>query len=226
MATKRLGVWEKQSIISSLEVKLSSLRWAAEWPYDVDRNTVFDTIWFAVDPELKRLIQAVQNHPDGKDTIDYGWRVTAQCTFELNLYDVDFNHRFPQTRELTFDRYTCPAEVHDKIGQFCKDQWTLTEQAKDALQFLRIVVEHCNSAGQILRLVPWIPDYLGYDARDSLGDAERKSRIPAAIKEVIDTDVDAWHNRLESASNTMALAHMANENASGDRRKIEVKLRS
>lgn len=225
MATKRLGLWEKSSIKGAIDAQLSVLRYAAVYPFDVSGASVADTVSYAADPGLVSLVAKIAQHPEGNGLIDIGWQARAEITYEGHNYEIEFNQRLPAFNNLSFNRTTTPHDVYDALGQFARDQWDFTERASTAKEFLMDIVDYSNSAGQIKRLVPWLDQYLGYEAAQSLGDAERKSRIPRALKERIDEDPRMWRASVEGASNTMALAQIANSEVDADRRKISVRKR-
>jgi hypothetical protein len=223
MATKRLGIWEKSTIKSSIESQLSCLKYSATFPYGLEHEDIKELLGHTADPDLRALVSQLQAHPDGSVLIDNHWYVSPSITYRGEEYTLEVSYQYPAYKQMSFNRSTCDPDVYNKIGEFCEAQWELTQAGSRTSAFLSEIIDDSHSAGQVLRVIPWITDYLGYEAKESLAGAVRKSRLPRPIKDRIDDDPRAWREKVEKASNTMALAHIANSEIPDNRRKISVK---
>jgi hypothetical protein len=102
---------------------------------------------------------------------------------------LDIRNENDEQYELEFDGITgwpnwrafiTPEHEHfDDVWQWCQDMHTIKGKVKRAERYKDNAIEACTSAGQIARIFPQdILRFLPPNTLNSLGDAERKSRVP------------------------------------------------
>lgn len=99
-------------------------------------------------------------------------------------------------------------EHFDDIWQWCNDTHTIQSQVRRCDTYVSKAIDSCTSAGQIARIFPQdILRFLPPATLNSLGDAERKSRIPRDF--TIDPELT------ELVANTMALGSVCPDSRAG-----------
>lgn len=99
-------------------------------------------------------------------------------------------------------------EHYDEVWQWCHDFHTIENQVRRCEKYVDEAIDSCTSAGQIARIFPEdILRFLPHNTLQSLGDAERKSRIPR------DFNIDP--EMTELVANTMAIGSVCPESRDG-----------
>lgn len=193
MATKKLTQWDKRVLEEELENLLKRLLIAVEEPPEFSGDT--DSSHIAVDL-LKSTIPTEDWDQLGRLDAKYSGaiRTSVMQRIRLKEYTVSFRAFAPNVSSANL----MLSEQHpdfERLYRFCKEEHEMATMHAAANKVGRSIVHHCSSAGQIVRVAPFIKDFLPAKAAKSLEDAERMPRLPTKLA-VSREELEQLHNAL------------------------------
>ena len=210
MATKRLTDWDRNALQNAVERMLNKLITSAELP-DGRSKEIWAAMWMScLSPEERTAIDVLAE--TGALSSDYQNKFTITPP-GYAAHNVCYNRlKMPSmipTMEAQNSRY-------DRVAKWVGETVAATDRRDTNFEFFKNVLRACGSGGQIIRVLPYLINYLPDDVRVSLSDAERRSRWPTSLKK------PPYHNEaVEELHNTLALVALLPDIEGGSRPWVE-----
>lgn len=169
MGTKRLSQVEKNDIKDDVSLILSRFKFIAECP--VASHAQFFELVETTRPDSLREAEKLVVNNGGAINRSYGHSIM------VGPYRVSGSS---PSLEYTYAAMPLPHDhpLYSPLVKFCEEQLKNEETYEKAWGFFTSVLSNCSTAGQLVRVLPFIKQFLGETAAMSLAGAERQSRWP------------------------------------------------
>lgn len=194
MGTKKLTVREKEDIKRDLEGLLARPVQVIKCPittnqqfYDLVLNSRADE--FAVAEETVKRYGAVLNRSYIGTILAGGYRVSGHfhaMTTIANPAPLSEGH-----------------VLYEPLVEYCSEMLKAQEDFYNARNTISLVIENSTTAGQVVRVLPFLGQFLGKQAKKSLEFSERASRWPSGVPNEWD-----MRDRVKHLKQQLALASL------------------
>jgi len=157
-----------------------------------------------LDPRIAGPYEFLREHAS-ELTSAAAWNPDFKIRDATHVYEIEVHGvTLPKEHLLLPDNHP----KHAVLIKWAKEQWDIDQRVSNALYYLHEIVETCSSTGQIKRVLQdeilrFVPEYM----HQSLGNAERKSRVPAGLT--------VSPERLNDLANILALGSLSPKDRQG-----------
>jgi hypothetical protein len=204
MPTLRLGDHERSEIcntFSRVAVKAKNNQ-----PFPLKEHDFPQFGYDLLEPRIAKHYEFLREEAIGLTT-------ASSWSPDFNIRDADHEYSINLSRmTLPKDGLLLP-ETHPRHAEIL--EWAIhydmmSRNVREVLSFLNNIVQCCSSTGQIHRMltdeiIRFVPEYM----QQSLGNAERRSRIPASL------GMDGYHENITKLTDVLALGTLSPEDMVG-----------
>lgn len=178
MPTKRLTDYDRSRLNDPIRNLLKRLMHAAETPAcmvgDKKQQRLLRATW---PDDIRSRIEWLEDNSKDSLARESHPRIYIRSNEERDIcYQVSFYNIRGRNVKPGF----LPEDDVDfaAVQEFCRQDLENNRRYNEAARTFSNVLGHCTSAGQMVRVLPYIEQYMPKRVRESLLDAERKSRWP------------------------------------------------
>ena len=191
---KRLTSWTKSTIADALNNLLIRLDNYLPFPQPFDQEAGTALLRDSSPPRLREIVAELTKW---RERQLYG--LTLQTNYYHDICVGPFlslrvNVAGPTMRRVLLVDHPRYNEIHEWLENKRENRTRYTA----ALKTVNDVIEKATTAGQIIRVLPFLQTYLPEKVAQQLADRERASRRPRGC-DVTDTDIDYLHTSLAFA---------------------------
>lgn len=203
----RLTNWEKTQMEDVVWGLLKKFKTAAPFPLPLEREPLIKAYKSTWGSEVLSAVDFLHAH-----------NIKIAESFIVDLNVVDHANQARYIMKIAVTTINNPVaymsqdhQYYNDMLKFCSETVANYKRAEIAHATFERITQASTTAGQILRVAPFITDYMPEKAKEKMAGAQRKSRLPAGIKNKMREDPVAWRRRVDYLHDSLALAHLLPE---------------